>query len=410
MARFTNPAGVFTDPADVLADQVDVSTSPVDADSPVDVDRELQTGSAHYRVKVRSGDRSWDELARDLGALDADRYVVITEGDTPAGLLTRIEAQVLRIPGTCTMQTVERLAEQILLAGVTRRTVVIGVGGDRTGGVAGLLAGLLFQGLRLVHVPTTLSAMCGSALSLRHTLPSAVLGTHHAPELVWCQLDLLRERPADELRADLGQVIRSVLAVCPAWYDQLAAVLNPDAHYSPRELASFITLCADARAAVTAYDPLERGPGRALAYGSTIGRAVQLLTGGTLSQGHVDGLGMLVAARIAAHLGLLDAEGERAHRELLQRNGSPVALPAGVDPEALVSAVRLAAARGGEAGLVLLAGLGRPYVADGSLLTQVGEDTLRAGAEALRPGGVPASRGASVPAPVPAQVLAQADR
>ncbi|GAA2135512.1 hypothetical protein GCM10009760_14140 [Kitasatospora kazusensis] len=371
---------------------------------PVALDRELQTGGANYRVKVRTGDRSWDELARDLAALDADRYVVITDGDVPAGLLARVPAQVLRIPGTCTLQTVERLAERILLAGATRRTLVLGVGDDRTGDVAGLLAGLLFQGLRLVHVPTTLSAMCGPALSLRHVLPSAVLGTHHAPELVWDQLDLLRDRPADELRADLAHLVRSVLAVCPAQYDRVAAVLNPDARYGPAELAAFVALCTDARAAVTAYDPLERGPGRVLGYGSTIGRAVRLLTGGALRPGYADGLGMLAAARTAAHLGLLDAAGERAHRELLLRSGSPVALPAGTDPDGLPAAVRLAAERGGEAGLVLLAGLGRPYVADGSLLTQVGEDTLRAGVEALRAGGVPSSRTGGAPVP------ARADR
>ncbi len=373
---------------------------------PVVLDRELQTGGAHYRMKVRTGGQAWDELARDLAALDADRFVVVTDADAPAGLLARVPAQVLRIPGTGTLQTVERLAEQILLAGATRRTVLLAVGGDRTGGVAGLLAGLLFQGLRLVQVPTTLGAMCGSALSVRHTLPSAVLGTHHAPALVWDQLDLLRDRPPDELSADLTPVIRSVLAVCPARYDRLATTLNRNARYTPRELASFIALCADARAAVTAYDPLERGPGRALRYGSTIGRAAQLLTGGALRQGHADGLGMLAAARTAAHLGLLDAADERAHRQLLRLAGSPVALPAGADPGALPSAVHLAAAQTGESGLVLLAGLGRPYVADGSLLTRVGEDTLRAGAEVLRPGGVPAGRVPDVPGPV----LAPADR
>lgn len=366
---------------------------------PAALDRELQTGSAHFRVRVRNGPQGWDELARELAALDADRYVVVTDGDAPAALLDRIEAQTLRLPGTCTLQTVERLAERVLLAGATRRTVVLGVGGEQTGDVAGLLAGLLFQGLRLVHVPTTLSAMCGSALSLRHVLPSAVLGTHYAPELVWSQLDLLEGRPADELRSDLAELIRNVLTVCPAQYDQVAATLDPDARYRPRELASFIAVCADARAAVTVYDPLERGPARALEYGRTIGRAVQLLTGGALRQGYADGLGMLAAARTAAHLGLLDAAAEHAHRELLLRNGSPVALPAEVDPDALPAAVRLAAARSGEPGLVLLAALGRPYVADGSLLTQVGEEALRAGLEVLRPGVVPASRTAPVLAP-----------
>lgn len=372
------------------------------------LDRELQTGGAHYPVRIRGGDRAWDELVRELTALDADRYVVLTDGDTPAGLLSRIPAQVLRIPGTAGLQTVERLAEQLLRTGATRRTVVLAVGGDRTGGVAGLLAGLLFNGLRLVHLPTTLSAMCGSALSLRQVLPSAVLGTHYPPELVWCQLDLLRERPPDELRADLARLIGSMLAVCPAGYDRVAALLDPRARYRPGELASFVALCADARAAVTVHDPQERGPGRALEYGRAVGRAIRLLTGDTLRQGHCDGLGMLAAARTAVHLGLLDRDGERAHRELLRRNGSPGTLPHGVDPAGLPAAFQLAAARAGEPGLVLLDGLGRPHVSDGSLLTRVAPDALHAGLAALRPAaaGSGAGPGATVPGPAPAPTAA----
>ncbi|GAA0690524.1 hypothetical protein GCM10010193_51100 [Kitasatospora atroaurantiaca] len=365
-----------------------------------DLDRVLQSGGAHYRLRVRSGDHAWDELARELAALDADRFVVLADGGVPPELLARVPAQVLRIPGACTLQTVELLAEQLLQAGATRRTVLLAVGGEQAGGVAGLLAGLLFQGLRLVHLPTTLAAMCGSALSLRHLLPSGVLGTHHAPELVWNQLDLLRARPVDELRSDLAELIRNVLAVCPAHYDRVAAILHPDARYGLRDLASFIAVCADARAAVTAYDPLERGPARVLEYGRTLGRGIGLLT--ALRPGCADGLGMLASARTAVHLGLLDAADERAHRELLLRNGSPVTLPRSVDLDALPSAVRLATARSGEPGLVLLRALGRPHCVGGDLLTRVDEDALRAGLEACRPAAAPRSR--------PALVLAPADR
>ncbi|WP_441249284.1 3-dehydroquinate synthase family protein [Kitasatospora sp. McL0602] len=382
-----------------------------------DLDRELQAGSVHFPVRVRSGVTGWDELARELAGLEADLYVIVTDRAVPEGLARRVGGLRLRVPGGATLQTVERLAERIVQGGATRRTVLVAVGGEELGAAAGVLAALLFQGVRLVRVPTSLGALCGEALSLSRRLPAEMLGLHHAPTLVWGQLDLLAEEPADELRAGLTTVVRHVLAVCPAHYDRLAAVLNPEAAYGPRELAAFVALCVDARAAVVAYDPLERGPARALAYGRSLGRAVRALTGEALRPGCADALGLLAAARIAAHLGLLDAADERAHQELLLRAGLPVALPvvlpAGVDPAALPAAVRAALAVGGEDGLLLLAGLGRPHVADGSLLTRVGADTLRAGLEVLRPGqqgGVPGRVPGAVPGSRTAPVLAPADR
>ncbi len=192
-----------------------------------------------------------------------------------------------------------------------------------------------------------------------------------------------------------------MLAVSPAGYRPLAAALRPEGGYRPRELAAFLALCADARAAVTRDDPLERGPGRALGYGRTVGRAIRLLAGGALGEGPSEGLGMLVAARIAVRLGLLPAEDEQAHRDLLRRAGLPVVLPPGVDPAGLAAAVPVAAARDGEDGLVLLTGLGRPHTGRGSLLTGVDDRALRAGAEAVRPTGVPHSRTPALPASRP---------
>ncbi|MFJ1702909.1 hypothetical protein [Kitasatospora sp. NPDC088346] len=363
----------------------------------VALDRRLQTGAATVRLTARGGPAARGELARALADLDADRLLVVAESDPPPELALP-NALALRTPAATTLRAVEQLAERALAAGISRRTVVLGVGGPRTAGTAGLLAALLLNGLRLVQVPTTLDAACGPALSLRHTVDSGVLGLWQAPELVFCPLDTIAATgaPADGAL----DAVRAVLAVGPGRYTDLTALLRPEGGYRPREAAALIALCADARAAVTGYDPLERGPGRALGYGRTLGRAIGLLSGGALPAGGADGLGMLVAAGAAARLGLLPAEDERAHRELLRRAGLPVALPPGVDPADLPAAVRLAAARDGEPGLLLLAGLGRPYCTGGSLLTEVDDRELCAAAGPLsrRTGGVPRSRRAGVPA------------
>ncbi|GAA2747705.1 3-dehydroquinate synthase family protein [Kitasatospora cinereorecta] len=379
-----------------------------DPDDTAELDRDLQLGPARVRLTVRSGDTGWDELHRELDALPAARCTVLADPGTPPGLLARIRpgAPVLRTDGAATLSDVERLAERLLAAGAGRDTVLLAVGGPDVADLGGLLAALLFQGCRLVQVPTTLGALCGPALSLRHTVASGVLGAWHAPQLVLGQLDLLDRQPADGLRADLAEVVRHVLAVCPGPYDRVAASLRREGRPSRRELVAYVALCADARAAVLAYDPQERGPGLALEYGRTLGRAIRLLCGGDLPVGHADALGMLTAARIAVRLGLLDREGERAHLELLAAARLPLVPPVPIDPAAFPAAVRLAAARSGRRGLVLLDAPGQPHCTDGSLLTDVDDATLRHAADALADrgtvpaqagGGAGTGRGARVP-------------
>ncbi|MGC0313329.1 hypothetical protein [Kitasatospora acidiphila] len=101
------------------------------------------------------------------------------------------------------------------------------------------------------------------------------------------------------------------------------------------------------------FDPFGRGPGAVLRYG----------------QGTAQGL--LLAARLAERLGLLDAPGAAAHLRLLAAAG----LPTELGRKAV--AVRE---------LVLLRALGNPRVAGGSMLTAVSPDD----ADALRPVEQPA--------------------
>lgn len=223
-----------------------------------------------------------------------------------------------------------------------------------------------------VRLATTLGAICGSAHSPR-------VGT---PAVLWGQLDQLA---LGQLQGGLVELIRSVLAVCPAQLDQVAAALTPSLRYGHRELLAFVAICVDARATLTAYDPLECGPGLALGYGRGIGRALRQVGG--LPPAAADGLGLLVAGR----LGGLDQADQLAHRRLLLRAGLPVFLPDGIDLAAVAEAV--------PPELLLLAGLGQPRCTHGSLLTRVDTAAVRAAlATCRRPVAVPSSYGAMVPA------------
>ncbi|WP_016908914.1 2-deoxy-scyllo-inosose synthase [Streptomyces xiaopingdaonensis] len=370
----------------------------------VGLDRTVRFGEVQYDFHVRSGTSGRSDLRTRLTELDADRFVLVADTGLPEELMQAVELNLGTVAPTTVVRAraaeseknltaLDRIAEQALESGITRRSVVVALGGGVVGNLAGLLAALLFRGIRLVHMPTTLLGMSDSVLSLKQAVNSSCgknhLGTFHAPVMVWNDLDFLRTLPADEIRSALCETIKNVLGIVPEHYDEVASLLRTDADYTPEVLGRFIDLCVDAKSAVMRSDHQEKGEALILEYGHTTGHAAELLTGGRFRHGYAIGVGMLAAARMSRRLGVLDLSDEHAHRELLERNGAPTQLPPGLLTDALVEVVRRDNKRGylpgtpGTLDYILLEAPGRAHRPGGRMITQVDEETVRAGIESV---------------------------
>ena len=120
------------------------------------------------------------------------------------------------------------------------------------------------------------------------------------------------------------------------------------------------------KAAIVARDETEQGERMLLNFGHTFGHAIETQQGyGGLVHGEAVAVGMVLAARLSARLGLATAGDAARLARLLERFGLPVALPAGLDAAALLARMRLdKKARSGAIRLVLWSGIGRAQVAD----------------------------------------------
>ena len=100
---------------------------------------------------------------------------------------------------------------------------------------------------------------------------------------------------------------------------------------------------ARTRPAIIARDPLEHGERALLNFGHTFGHAIEAEQGYAegLNHGEAVAVGMLLAARLSAALGLASWADAEALRALLLRFGLPVDVPAGLAPEALLARMRL---------------------------------------------------------------------
>jgi 3-dehydroquinate synthase len=191
-----------------------------------------------------------------------------------------------------------------------------------------------------------------------------LVGAFHPPRAVLADTASLRSLPARELRAGIAEVIKYGAIVDAPFLDWIDAHADALLVMDNDALTEAIARSCAHKAAIVARDPFEHGERALLNFGHTFGHAIEAEAGyGGLNHGEAVAVGMVLAARLSAGLGLADATHGDRLQALLARFGLPTALPAGLDPEALLARMQLdkkTQARGLR--FVLWSGTGRALV------------------------------------------------
>jgi 3-dehydroquinate synthase len=223
---------------------------------------------------------------------------------------------------------------------------VFALGGGVVGDLAGFAAACWMRGIDVVQLPTTLLAMVDSSVGGKTAvdLPQGknLIGAFHPPRAVLADTDTLRTLPARELRAGFAEVIKYGAIVDAAFLDWLQAHAEALLASDPTALAQAIARSCEHKAAIVTRDPREHGERALLNFGHTFAHAIESEQGyGGCNHGEAVAIGMVLAARLSTALGLAPAADADRLRMLLQQFGLPVALPPGLDPEALLARMRL---------------------------------------------------------------------
>ncbi|HEX4260716.1 MAG TPA: 3-dehydroquinate synthase [Acetobacteraceae bacterium] len=290
--------------------------------------------------------------------LPQKRAVVITDATVArlhlpalmAGLAeTAIEATPIVIGVGETEKSLDayaRLVDELLEAGVERRTAVIALGGGVVGDLAGFAAATVLRGLPFVQVPTTLLAQVDSGVGGKTGVNTRrgknLVGAFHQPRMVLADTATLATLPPRELRAGYAEIAKAGLIGDPALFAWCEAN-GPALVAGNRAVQAEAVMRACAfKAAVVGDDEREEKPadGRALLnLGHTFGHALEAECGyGALLHGEAVAVGLALAFRLSARLGLcaeadaarvaahLDAVGLPAELRVLNRRLSAARL------------------------------------------------------------------------------------
>ena len=197
---------------------------------------------------------------------------------------------------------------------VERGDHILALGGGVIGDLTGFAAAILKRGCHFIQLPTTLLAQVDSSVGGKTAINTAagknLVGAFHQPSLVLADLAVLDTLPRRQLQAGYAEVVKYGLiddADFFAWCDANgAAMLDGDA--ALREYAVAHSVAAKAR--IVAEDERETTGRRALLnLGHTFGHALEAQTGFSdrLLHGEAVAIGMVMAARYSARLGLMPA-------------------------------------------------------------------------------------------------------
>jgi 5-deoxy-5-amino-3-dehydroquinate synthase len=229
--------------------------------------------------------------------------------------------------------TVEALCRSFVRSGVTRKDVVVAVGGGIVTDIAGFAASVHHRGTHYVNVPTSLLAQIDAAIGGKTgvNLPEGknLMGSFWQPSVVLCDSEVLSTLPGREWACGRGEMAK---------YAFLSG-RQPDESILDLSVAEQVARCVALKAEVVSADEREGGRRMVLNYGHTLGHALEAACFGEdgLRHGEAVAVGIVFAALLARRLGRIDDTRVELHRRVVERFGLSAALPGGIDPGQLIA-------------------------------------------------------------------------
>ena len=228
--------------------------------------------------------------------------------------------------------TLQLIFDALLENGCDRKTVLFALGGGVVGDMTGFAAASYMRGVPFVQVPTTLLAQVDSSVggktAINHPLGKNMIGAFYQPQLVVCDLEVLKTLPAREMSAGLAEIIKYGPIADMEFFDWIERNIEALRAGEVGVLAHAVKRSCEIKADVVGQDERETGLRAILNFGHTFGHAIESGMGyGAWLHGEGVGCGMVMAATLSQRLGLVDSAFVGRLKRLIERAGLPVTAP-----------------------------------------------------------------------------------
>ena len=200
------------------------------------------------------------------------------------------------------LSTVEGIYHDLLANGMTRKDLIIALGGGVVGDITGFAAATFLRGVSLCQIPTTLLAQVDSSVGGKTgvDMPEGknLVGAFYQPRLVLIDPAVLATLPDQTFADGMAEVVKYGYISNREILDMVSA---PD---YKKNIERIICECVRIKRDVVTIDEHDTGLRMILNFGHTIGHAAEKLGNYVdLTHGQAVAVGMVAAMRLSAMLG-----------------------------------------------------------------------------------------------------------
>jgi 3-dehydroquinate synthase len=280
-------------------------------------------------------------ILREIGF--NDKLVIITDNKVKALYGNKLKqdmnangfkADILDIPEgeeQKSLETAGRLYYELTNLYAERNTPVLALGGGVIGDLAGFVAATFMRGVPLVQIPTTLlsqgDSSIGGKVAVNHGQLKNKIGTFYHPKLTITDINILRTLSAREISNGLAEIIKNGAILDDDFFSYIENNIEKIRNLDEQVIVQLVTRSAEIKAGIVEKDELDLGLRNVLNNGHTIGHAIEAVSGLRVWHGEAVAIGMIVEAKIANKIGMLEKSEVDRLKDLITKAGLPTELP-----------------------------------------------------------------------------------
>ena len=266
-------------------------------------------------------------------------------GDQLKSLLADFDVDQIILPdgeAEKSLSNFDNIMSHLLANGHGRDSTLIALGGGVIGDITGFAAACYQRGVDFIQIPTTLLSQVDSSVggktAVNHPLGKNMIGAFYQPKAVIIDCDSLHTLPAREFNAGMAEVIKYGIlgdAQFFQWLEDNTANIKAGEQST---LIEMIEICCQCKADIVAQDEKEGGIRALLNLGHTFGHAIEAEQGyGVWLHGEAVATGMVLAAKLAVAMNLLEVSDLRRIEALISAFDLPLEAPKNMGFEQFLS-------------------------------------------------------------------------
>jgi len=314
---------------------------------------QVELGERSYPIFIGSGLLTKPELLDDY--IRGQRVCIVTNDvvsplylETVKQSLQKYQIDEVILPdgeAEKSLKNFDVIMSHLLANGHGRDTTLIALGGGVIGDITGFAAACYQRGIDFIQIPTTILSQVDSSVggktAVNHPLGKNMIGAFYQPKAVVIDIDTLKTLPDREVAAGIAEVIKYGILGKADFFnwleDNQQAIKAADAD----AIVEMIRTCCQCKADIVADDETEAGVRALLNLGHTFGHAIEAEQGyGNWLHGEAVAAGMVLAAKLAVVMNLLEVSDVRRIESLLSSFDLPITSPTDMDFDAYMKHMR----------------------------------------------------------------------